>query len=652
MEDNGMLKTLRSIANIGKFVNFTEGDNVPFQKVTLIYAENGRGKTTLVDIFRSLQSGEGHYITARRTLGASGLPEVSLLLDSGTARFHDGEWDRTLTDIELFDDTFIHENVYAGDFVVHDHKKNLYQVIVGDKGVTLARKVDEFDAASRETAREIREAEDRVIAFLPEKIDLEDFMDFPRPEIDLGVKLSKAQAELKALQGQREIKEKGYLKKILLPPLPERFFEVLAMEFAQLSSNAEQAVRAHLQRCRMDQRGEGWLEQGLKYAQGSFCPFCEQSLTDNALFESYQAFFSASYRNLKSEIGNLRAEMEQQFGEAARLQLERDIADNRALFTFWRQFVPLSLPELPYDDLRRAWHELRTAAEKQLERKTASPLERASLEPDLEAARKEWTRLSGEVDSFNTAVNHANSREIARLKQAIENPDLREAELDQEMRELQAKKLRHTPDAEQACRKYADALQRKKDLEQRKKEAKKTLDAYARDTLPRYQRRITELLKGFATGFAIHIAPKSQFTGGKPSVSYDIDINKTRVGLGNEKTEPETACFKNTLSSGDRRTLALAFFLARLQDDPRLAEKIVVFDDPVTSQDDFRSAHIQKLIHDLYVKTQQLIVLSHDPRFLRNTWRTVNASDVCALKISLVPGDRSTLEKWNIEGVT
>ncbi len=635
-----MIKTIRSIANVGKIVNFTGTDNDPFRKLTLIYAENGRGKTTLVDILRSMQSGEGHYITARRTLGASGSPEVSILLEPGTATFHDGRWDRTLADIEIFDDTFIHENVYAGDVVGLDHKKNLYRVIVGEEGVKLARKVDELDAASREMARDIRETEQCVVAYLPKGISLEVFTDLPRPYGDFDAKLSELQAKLSALQRDREIRETGYLRKILLPALLEGFFEVLAKELSDVSKHAEQTMRAHMQQYGMDHRGEAWLEQGLKYTQGGLCPFCEQKLTGNALIESYQAFFGASYRNLKSEIDTLRDEMEKRFGEHARLQLERDIADNRALRTFWRQFVTLHLSEPPCDDLQRGWHELRTAAQKHLERKRASPLERVSPEPDLEAAHKEWTRLSGEVKPFNEAVDYANTRLIARMKQAIDTTSLEEVV--QEVAQLQATKIHHTPEADKACRAYKAALQKRKELEDEKKAAKKKLDDYTKGILPRYERRITELLKGF----------KTEFGGGRPSASYDIDINKTQVGLGTAKIQPGTPCFKNTLSSGDRSTLALVFFLARLQDDPRLAEKIVVFDDPITNQDDFRSAHTQQLIRDLYDKTKQLVVLSHDPRFLRGICGNVTASDVSALKISPTAENSSTLGKWEIEGTT
>src|SRR3546814_14006320 len=44
------------------------------------------------------------------------------------------------------------------------------------------------------------------------------------------------------------------------------------------------------------------------------------------------------------------------------------------------------------------------------------------------------------------------------------------------------------------------------------------------------------------------------------------------------------------MSSGDKNTFALSFFLSQLKRDPHIANKIVVFVDPFTSLDDFRRA--------------------------------------------------------------
>ncbi len=52
-------------------------------------------------------------------------------------RFTDGAWSATLPDIEIFDARFIYDNVYAGECVEHEQRRNLYDVIIGEQGVKL-----------------------------------------------------------------------------------------------------------------------------------------------------------------------------------------------------------------------------------------------------------------------------------------------------------------------------------------------------------------------------------------------------------------------------------------------------------------------------------------------------------------------------------
>jgi wobble nucleotide-excising tRNase len=76
--------------------------------------------------------------------------------------------------------------------------------------------------------------------------------------------------------------------------------------------------------------------------------------------------------------------------------------------------------------------------------------------------------------------------------------------------------------------------------------------------------------------------------GGVATSSYQIVIEATHVDLGDSKTTIDKPSFRNTLSAGDRTTLALAFFLANLEGEADLANRLVVFDDPFNSQDSFR----------------------------------------------------------------
>jgi wobble nucleotide-excising tRNase len=105
--------------------------------------------------------------------------------------------------------------------------------------------------------------------------------------------------------------------------------------------------------------------------------------------------------------------------------------------------------------------------------------------------------------------------------------------------------------------------------------------------------------------------------------------------------------FRNTLSSGDRNTLALAFFFASLDQDPNLANAVVVIDDPVSSLDDHRSLTTVHEVRRLAQRAGQVIVLSHDKRFLCRIWDGADPTVRTALEI--VRDDNSSmLRPWDV----
>jgi wobble nucleotide-excising tRNase len=53
-----MLDRIQLLRNVGQFNSVNAGAQLPLSKLSLIYAENGRGKTTLAAILRSLNTGD------------------------------------------------------------------------------------------------------------------------------------------------------------------------------------------------------------------------------------------------------------------------------------------------------------------------------------------------------------------------------------------------------------------------------------------------------------------------------------------------------------------------------------------------------------------------------------------------------------------
>ena len=66
-----------SIVSVGRFQNYKAAGDVTLKRSTLIFAENGRGKSTLCAILRSLQSNDPAHILGRTTLGSTIGPQHS-----------------------------------------------------------------------------------------------------------------------------------------------------------------------------------------------------------------------------------------------------------------------------------------------------------------------------------------------------------------------------------------------------------------------------------------------------------------------------------------------------------------------------------------------------------------------------------------------
>ena len=373
-----MLKKLVSIKNVGSFADFEAKDDIEFRKVTLLFGENGVGKSTLCDILRSAQTGKGDYITGRRHLSDNaGEPEARILIegDNNTILFSGGVWNGTLPNVAIFDSTFVYENVYAGHHVQPGQRRSLYRVVVGEKGVTLAAEVDGFNEKINALNGELRLKEAQVSRFIPVVAHLspKQFAQLKKDD-DIDDKLEEQTADVRALKSAEEIQEKSLLAKATLPQLPDQFFSLLATELDDVSTAAEATVQAHLQ-AHLDDAGEAWLAQGLPYTHDNTCPFCGEDLTGGNLLKAYRSYFSQGYQQLKQNIARLAQDVDSQVGDQALLSLQSTISTNATLCEFWKNHVVFQQPQLSFDEVRACLEKLRRAADAYVQRKQGAPLE-------------------------------------------------------------------------------------------------------------------------------------------------------------------------------------------------------------------------------------------------------------------------------------
>lgn len=347
-EAKAMLKKIVKIHNVGRLHRADAQGDQEFRSLTLIFGENGRGKTTLCEVLRSLKTGDPDILIGRRTLAQPLEPEAELRFDSGNVSFAHGAWTEIHPEIEIFDTTFVHENVYAGDIVEHEHKRNLFRVIVGEQGVALARRVDEIDIEMRDADRDINTTRATVADLAPAGMTADQFVALEvDPEVER--KIRDAQAKLRAAQSSDEIRQKSQLSTLELPSFPPEFTAVLSKGLDDISAEVERTVKDHIE-SHTAGGTEQWVEEGLGYVEGDRCPFCAQSLTAVAIVESFSSYFSEAYRGLKEEAANLETRIAAMGSEASLLGFDRDAAANDDLAQFWTRFVEGDSPSF---DLRR-----------------------------------------------------------------------------------------------------------------------------------------------------------------------------------------------------------------------------------------------------------------------------------------------------------
>ena len=180
------IKKFIKIGSIGKLVRCAQ-HGPELNRYNLFFAENGRGKTTLCSILRSLQTGRHEHITERETLEPMGPGATAMIrLDSGNTKYDNGTWSSTLDQISIFDATFVAQNVHAGEYVSRGHRTNLLQIIIGNNGLKIADTIRQLDKSIRAKNAEIGTITKILQTLMPSRTIVDDFVAISNdPDIDI-----------------------------------------------------------------------------------------------------------------------------------------------------------------------------------------------------------------------------------------------------------------------------------------------------------------------------------------------------------------------------------------------------------------------------------------------------------------------------------
>lgn len=636
-----MIEKLISIKALGKFANWSAAGDLTFKKLTLIYGENGQGKSTISALLRSLKKAEATTVAERKKLSTKEQPSISLRADGQNYDFKNGQWNRAYEKLRVFDSTFVESNVYSGERIETEHRRNLFVVVIGEESVALVDAVHKVQKTIDALTPKITAKEGEIKGHLPDGILLNKFIALPKIE---GLQ----ETTVKAINRVGAIEQQGQFVKLSIPkaiiftnPTETELMELLSSSVKTISDKTLQMVIAHMKQRKMDSKGEKWIKQGRNYVLDGECPYCGQELTSIELVKAYDGYFSTEYQDLSGRIATLTDKFTGDTSDASLLGIRKCFDENRVAYDGWKNFLSeVTQPEFNIDLFEKIVKEARNVVAGLLATKRDSPL--TEIEPD-EALQSALNKLSECVKTVSKYNEHVDKyiKAIDTLKTATSKDSLPSAK--QQLFGLEATAKRHLPAVTKLVGEHKVLKDEKAKLDAHKEKAKKALDEKSTELISKYQGAINKFLERCGAEFKV-VKAKRTYIGKIPNVTYALEVDGTRVPLSGSQG---IASFCNTLSAGDKTTLAFAFFLATLEDIDN-SKTVVIIDDPISSLDSFRELHTACMIMDLAVKAEQVVLLSHYPAFLYRVHDENRNGQVKCLEIRRL-ADGSAIAEWDIE---
>jgi wobble nucleotide-excising tRNase len=547
----------------------------------------------------------------------------------------------------VFDDHFINANVYSGLVVTSDNRQKLHELILGERGVTLTRRLHELAEKIEEHNSEIRRLSSAISAADRGTLSVDHFCELP-PRADIEQAIEGAERELAAIRQQDAIRTTGLLPEIELPSFDVPALNgILAEGLPALDAAALDRLRRHFNQSGAG--GEAWVAAGIDRVFASedgspTCPFCCQSLEQSSIFKHYQAYFSDEYRLLKERLSSVTTEVTRNHGVHSQADFERTARTLAERRIFWSQFIGMPSFEIDLQTINRTWKSASEGVLIALHFKQNAPLEEVVLSSQTLDVIAEYEKMRLELAHVNKRLQDLASA-IYEVKERAAAGDAKAVTA--ELALFHSIKSRHSPQVSAKSEEYLAAKAAKIATEREREQAQSELNHYRTTVFPGFQTKINSYLSAFFAGFHLD-SVTSTLTRGGPTCTYNVVVNNTPVSVSGARESPGHPSFRTTLSAGDRNTLALAFFFSSLDLAPNLGNKIVVIDDPISSLDEHRALTTKQEIGRLVSRVLQVIVLSHNKPFLCRIWESANRNTRSAMTVARdVSG--STLKPWNVD---
>lgn len=436
-----MINKVKLLKSIGKFYDYaSKGAGLDWHKNTFFFAPNAYGKSTLVNVFRSLCDSDPRIIRSRKTVNSSTSPEAVIIIDGVNYVFNGIKWDKHCPALQIFDTLFIHANIFAHE-IEHEHRKNIHRIIIGSQGVKLAQELSSLKSREKDQRKQLDSliTQFRTAGF---QHTLDAFLSIhTQEELAVTERIKKLEQDIKTRKSEAQIRSLSGPQKLASPAFDLSALRAIAIrKIAAIHEDAEKRVLAHINKNIRDKaNAKEFIQQGLDFVQAD-CPFCGQNLNNASdLMAAYRQYFDDSFRQYQQSLS-------QECERLVRWNLDNELTKlisihnaNTAAIKQWESFIgAITLPDFSavVEGCRVKLSELKTKSHVEFDRKLKDPNADVDLSI-VDGLSAELTSLNAAVDAYNTMVASFAAKAMAFIEnlprldvESLQHSLLREQEIE------------------------------------------------------------------------------------------------------------------------------------------------------------------------------------------------------------------------------
>ena len=357
-----MINKVEKLVSIGKFRNYQATGQVNFKKLTLIYGDNGNGKTTLTSVFRSLATNNSEIIRSRISTNHTTVQAAQISRLGTPNIFHTfgaNGWTAQFPEIEIFDIHFVNENIYSGFDFSDEHRKQLHQFVIGAQGVAIQTQIEQ-NKIDKTNSRQIQsDIEVQLIQQVGNNLStnlINSFLSIPVEQAnDIDQLIINAETVLASANANAIIQTLQPLSNLTRISTGINLDSLIA-DLQTTSQTIQNRVLETLfsQHCQDLSAStfdgpENWLQKGFAYVKSKqalnepniSCPFCKQSIDANSdILNAYASKFNADFNALVQRL-QTHLQSLQNFNFDVTIQAINNINQiNASRITSWTTHLP------------------------------------------------------------------------------------------------------------------------------------------------------------------------------------------------------------------------------------------------------------------------------------------------------------------------